>query len=60
MTSRGGRRRRMCGDKQRWQSEMVARNVATALGWKGRGHMGPYLCEYCSYWHIGHPLKART
>jgi hypothetical protein len=54
------RRRRQCGGKHRWQSETIARNYATALGWKGLGVLRPYLCKHCQYWHVGHERrKAR-
>jgi hypothetical protein len=47
-------RRWQCERKHAWQSEYVASNVATALGWKGWGDLEAYQCPYCALWHVGH------
>lgn len=53
-------RSRKCGGKVPYTAQHIARNAATALGWKGRGGLTPYPCPYCEHWHVGHDRKERT
>lgn len=53
------REQRACGNKVRYSGRRVAENAATALTWRGRDLLEPYLCTWCEYWHLGHPLGER-
>lgn len=49
---------RVCSGKHPYLSELVARNTATALGWRDGRTVAPYRCPYCSTadypnWHLG-------
>jgi hypothetical protein len=51
-------RHRACERKQRLDSELVANNWATLLGWKyGKRHEA-YACRWCDGWHVA-TIKIR-
>ena len=42
-----------CGDKKRYRTRSEARSAVRGLKLSGE-QMHDYLCQWCSYYHVGH------
>lgn len=61
MSSKRRLRRNACTGKVRHATRGAARAAIASLVRKVQGPVGyinPYLCSFCSGWHIGHARKA--
>ena len=58
MTWEEWQRWRACGRKQRWESETVAANWATLLGWKHGLEYETYPCRFCGGYHVATVREA--
>ncbi len=48
-----------CWRKRAWLRKAAAIQAAWRLGQNTGDHgTAPYMCEYCQYWHIGHPKQG--
>ena len=57
MASKRGQRRKACGGKVRYESELDARRAMFGLRRASgtRDFMVSYRCEFCKMFHFGHP-----
>lgn len=50
-------RDRSCTGKVRFSSRKLARAARRQMQGQGQGregHISPYMCEHCEFWHLGH------
>lgn len=50
-------RKRSCTNKVRFTTRKDARSAKRQMQGRGygrEGHITPYECDYCGFWHLGH------
>ena len=55
---RAERLNRMCSGKRKFASRTMAEVEAKRIRKKTKTKMGPYYCEFCTYWHLGHNRRG--
>lgn len=57
MASKRRLRRKQCGDKVKFATSKEAENAAKFRSKDSKAWIASYKCQFCGFYHIGHPPK---